>query len=90
MKHKRKYSSFYKKLWLTTAEAEQHNMLKDFMLSLSFEELIEWNNYLFEGVERQIQKNIKQGLTEEDKEFYRKQFARFDDLAEEIKLKKAA
>ena len=78
------HSTFFKKYQSVKTIDEKQSLLKDYMLSLSFEELLEWNNYLSDNIDALIHKNIEQGLTEEDKEFYRQQFARFDNLVEKI------
>ena len=84
------FDFFLKKHSLLETEEEKHNLLKDFMLSLSFDELMAWTQYLSDNIDAQIEKNIKEGLTEEDKEFYRQQFAKFDIVVEQIQRKKAA
>ena len=83
------HSTFFKKYQSSKTIEEKQVLLKDYMLSLSFEELLDWNNYLSDNIEVLIHKNIEQGLTEEDKEFYRQQFARFDNLVEQIPHKAA-
>ena len=84
------HNAFVKKYQAAeTAEGKQQ-LLKNFMLSLSFEELLDWNNFLSDNIDVLIQKNIKEGLTKEDKEFYRQQFARFDSLSEQIQQKAVA
>jgi hypothetical protein len=87
---KKDYHSFYMEYITVKSDEKQHIMLRDFMLSLSFEELKGWTDYLFEGIDKQINKSIRQGLTEEDRAFYEKHFAQFDRLSEQIQLKKAA
>ena len=72
-----------------TAE-EKHQLLKNFMLSMSFEELMDWNNFLSDNIDILINKNIQAGLTIDDKEFYRQQFARFDSLMTTQNSHKAA
>jgi hypothetical protein len=51
---------------------------------------LDWNNFLSDNIDVLIQKNIKEGLTKEDKEFYRQQFARFANLSEQIQKKAMA
>ena len=86
---KTNHSTFFKKYQLAKTIDEKQILLKNYMLSLSFEELLDWNNYLSDNIDALIHKNIEQGLTEEDKEFYRQQFARFDNLIEQIPHKAA-
>ena len=83
------HNTFFKKYQLAKTIDEKQILLKNYMLSLSFEELLDWNNYLSDNIDVLIHKNIEQGLTEEDKEFYRQQFARFDNLMEQIPHKAA-
>jgi hypothetical protein len=86
---KRNHQKFFATYQEATTD-EKHLLLKNYMLSLSFEELLDWNNYLSDNIDALIQKNIAQGLTEADKAFYHQQFARFDNLAEHINRKAAA
>lgn len=83
------HSTFFEKYQSANTLDEKRSLLKNYMLSLSFEELLDWNNYLSDNIDILIHKNIEQGLTEEDKEFYRQQFARFDNLLEQIPHKAA-
>ena len=84
------HSDFIKKYHLAETAEVKHQLLKDFMLSMSFEELMDWNNFLSDNIDVLINKNIEAGLTKEDKEFYRQQFARFDNLMEKNQHKIAA
>jgi hypothetical protein len=84
------FDNFFDHYMSLHSEDEQLNFQKDFMLSLSFEELKDWTNYLSDSIDAQIQKNLEKGLTEEDKEMYLRQFARFDTIVEQLQLKKAA
>jgi hypothetical protein len=77
---KEEHNAFVKKYNLAETAEEKQGLLKDFMLSMSFEELMDWNNFLSDNIDVLIHKNIEAGLTQEDKEFYRQQFARFDNL----------
>lgn len=83
-------NAFVTKYQLADTAEEKHLLLKNYMLSMSFEELMDWNNFLSDNIDVLIAKNIKDGLTNEDKEFYRQQFARFDNLMEQSQLKVAA
>jgi hypothetical protein len=84
------YSNFVKKYHAVATSDEKQMLLKDFMLSMSFEELLDWNNFLSDNLDVLIQKNINEGLTQDDKDFYRQQFARFDTLSEEMRQKAVA
>jgi hypothetical protein len=84
------HNAFVTKYQAAETAEDKQQLLKNFMLSLSFEELLDWNNFLSDNIDVLIQKNIKEGLTKEDKEFYRQQFARFDNLSEQIQQKAMA
>ena len=87
---KMNHDDFVKKYQHAETAEDKHQLLKNFMLSMSFEELMDWNNFLSDNIDVLIHKNIKAGLTTEDKEFYRQQFARFDNLMLEQKTLKVA
>ncbi len=87
---KRNHDDFVKKYQLADTASQKENLLKDYMLSMSFAELMDWNNFLSDNIDVLIHKNIKSGVTEEDKAFYRQQFARFDNIMEQSQLKVAA
>ena len=78
------HNTFFKKYQSAKTTDEKQGLLKNYMLSLSFEELLDWNTFLSDNIDVLLHKNIEQGLTDEDKEFYRHQFARFDNLIEQI------
>jgi hypothetical protein len=84
------FDNFVKKYHSVETSEGKHILLKNFMLSMSFEELLDWNNFLSDNIDVLIQKNINEGLTQEDKEFYRQQFARFDKLSEQMSQKAVA
>ena len=88
--NKRTFDAFFEKYMSLESDDEKHNFQKDFMLSLSFKDLKAWTDCLSDSIDAQIDKNIERGLTEEDKEFYRRHFDRFDALTEQINHKKAA
>ena len=83
------HNTFFKKYQSAKTTDEKQGLLKNYMLSLSFEELLDWNTFLSDNIDVLLHKNIEQGLTDEDKEFYRQQFARFDNLIEQIPHKAA-
>jgi hypothetical protein len=84
------YDAFVTKYNSTETAEQKQLLLKDFMLSMSFEELMDWNNFLSDNIDVLTRKNIEAGLTEADKEFYRQQFARFDNLMLTTKPHKVA
>lgn len=83
-----------KKLWQKYAKAaseeEQYAIMKEFMFNASFEDFLAWNHYLGEKANKIWIDNQKTGLSDEDKAWYKEQFAKFDKLEEQIKLGKAA
>jgi hypothetical protein len=84
------HKAFYEKLWKLETEEERMLALKDYLLSLPLEGMLEFNNWNAKGLSDGIDKQIKKGLTEEDKTWFKQQFSQFDDLEEVIKLRKAA
>ena len=84
------HNAFVRKYQRAETADNKHQLLKDFMLSMSFEELMDWNNFLSDNIDVLIHKNIETGVTEEDKAFYRQQFARFDNLMAQSAQKAAA
>ena len=84
------HSAFVEQYQLTATADAKHLLLKNYMLSMSFEELMDWNNFLSDNIDVLIHKNIETGVTEEDKAFYRQQFARFDNLMAQSARKAAA
>lgn len=84
------HNDFVKKYQGAETPDKKELLLKNYMLSMSFEELMDWNNFLSDNIDVLIHKNIETGLTEDDKEFYRQQFARFDNLMEQSSRKAAA
>ena len=63
-------------------------MLGDFLLSCSLKELIAWNDYL--DSKSNLKEIIARGLTAEDHVFFRAQFAKFDALEAQLKLRQVA
>lgn len=84
------HKDFVKIYQLAETAEKKELLLKNYMLSMSFAELMDWNNFLSDNIDVLIKKNIEAGVTEDDKEFYRQQFARFDNLMEQSQLKAAA
>ncbi len=65
-------------------------MMREFMMASNFEELMAWNEYLDEMSKESLKKIAAKGLTDEDRAFFKEQFAKFDDLEAQLKLRKAA
>jgi hypothetical protein len=76
----KKFEAFYKKYAQTETEVEQYELMKDFTLSLSLDELLVWNNFIDEKLQKSIQITLKKGLTEDDNVWFKQQFAKFDAL----------
>jgi hypothetical protein len=74
----------------TSSEEEQYALMKEFMLSSSLEDLLAWNRFLAEKGDKMWTEHRKAGLSDSDKEWYKAQFAQFDDLISQIQMKRAA
>jgi hypothetical protein len=74
------FEVLYKKYTELETEAEQYAWLKDFTLSLPLSDLLAWNDFIGEKLDRGIDEAIKKGLTEDDKLWFKEQFAKFDAL----------
>ncbi|NJN34467.1 MAG: hypothetical protein HC817_09665 [Saprospiraceae bacterium] len=80
--NKSKYQEFEEKLSQNTTEVARYAATKDFMLSLSFDELIEWHQESkadWRAVNEKIR--AKGGLKPEDRTAFLKEFEAFDVLA---------
>lgn len=73
-----------------SSEEEQYARMKEFMFASSLEDLLAWNRFLAEKGDKMWAEHRKTGLSESDKEWYKAQFARFDDLVHQIQMKRAA
>lgn len=89
MKNK-KFELFWMAYQRADSEKSRLEMMREFMMNSSFEELMAWNDYLAEMSEESLQKIVAQGLTEEDKAFFKEQYAKFDGVEAQIKARKAA
>jgi hypothetical protein len=65
-------------------------MMREFMMASNFEELMAWNEYLDEMSKKSLKKIVAKGLTDDDRAFFKEQFAKFDELEAVIKARKAA
>ncbi len=85
---KSKYQEFEEKLSQNTTEVARYAATKDFMLSLSFEELIEWHHES-KADWRTVNEKIAAsgGLKPEDKAAFLKEFEAFDVLAVGVRPK---
>jgi hypothetical protein len=80
-----KFEAFYNKHAKAETEAVQYALLKDFTLSLSLDELLAWNEFVDSKWQKSINEVLKKGLTEEDKVWFKNQFAKFDILEATLK-----
>ena len=87
---KKNHKAFVERLWQLKTKAQQHAALKDYMLSLSFDELIEWNAQNFDESQKSIDALLKKGVTDDDRTWFGEQFAKFDDLERTIRGNAAA
>ena len=71
-------------------EAEQVSLMKHFMLTHSLDELLAWNQFLAAKSEKSLQKIIARGLTDDDKAWFKTQYAPFDELEKQLNARKAA
>ena len=74
------FEAFYKKYAQAETEAAEYALLKDFTLSMSLDELLAWNDFVDAKWQKSIDATLKKGLTEDDKLWFKQQFAKFDDL----------
>ena len=74
------FEALYKEYCKLETEAMQYAWLKDFTLSCSLEELLAWNDFIGRKWDKDIEELLKKGLTEDDKLWFKQQFAKFDDL----------
>ncbi len=89
MKNK-KFELFWQKYQQEDSNENRIAMMREFMLGSTFDDLLSWNNYLSEMSQKSLQKIVAQGLTEEDRSFFKEQFAKFDDLEVQLKARKVA
>ena len=89
-----KKNTKFDKLWQQYSKAEseeaQYALMKTFMQSASLEDLLAWNHYLADKGNIAWAEHRQTGLSELDKEWYKTQFAQFDDLEKQIKGRKTA
>ena len=86
----KKFDKLWKKFSEAKTEEEQYAIMKEFMFSSNLDELLEWNHYLGGKGLKTWAEHRKTGLSEEDKAFYKEQFAKFDELEATLKLRRAA
>ena len=82
----KKHNDFIIKLFVTDSKEERYRLLKDYMLSLNFEELMSWTKSNFE----QLNASLDKGITEEEREKIIAQLKKFDDFQAVYALQKKA
>jgi hypothetical protein len=65
-------------------------MMREFMMGSNFEELMAWNEYLGEMSQKSLKKIVAKGVTDDDRAYFKEQFAKIDDLEAVLKARKAA
>lgn len=84
----------FKSLWEAYQKADSDEcrleMMREFMMGSSFDELMAWNEYLGEMQQKALKELVAKGLTDEDRAFFKEQFAKFDGLEAEVKARKTA
>jgi hypothetical protein len=79
------FEAFHNKYAKAETETAQYALLKDFTLSLTLDELLAWNSFIDAKWQKSINETLKQGLTEDDRAWFKQQFAKFDALEAIIK-----
>ena len=81
-----KYKVFEEQLWKIEDIKQQYALLKDYMLSLSFNELMEWHKQSSERLHSIHKKLMVEGLSDEQKKDYLPIFSKFDDLQAQLQM----
>lgn len=84
--------AFLKQLQSVLSEKVRYEMLKNYTLSLSLAELLEWNKVLFAQSDEWIDKILERGFSEVEKKRLGQQFIPIEQLEKQLKndVKKAA
>ncbi len=88
MKENKKFEDFFKVYINTHTEIEQYEVLQKFLLTCSLPELLAWNDFL--ESKSKLKELVARGLTDEDHDFFKTQFAKFDELEGQLKMRQAA
>ena len=80
------HNDFVIKLFATESKEERYQLLKDYMLSLNFEELMAWTKSNF----AQLNASLDKGLTKGEREKLLTQLTKFDDFKAVYALQKKA
>jgi hypothetical protein len=85
IRHEKKFEVFFDIYINTHTETEQYAVLQKFLLTCSLSELLAWNDFL--ESKSKLRELVARGLTEEDHVFFRTQFAKFDELENQLKIR---
>ena len=88
MEQNKKFDDFFEIYMSIDNEQEEDILLEKFLSSCSVAEQLEWNDYL--ESKSNLEEIVARGLTEEDHEFFKAQFAKFDALEGQLKMRQAA
>ncbi|MBL7818140.1 MAG: hypothetical protein JNL70_24230 [Saprospiraceae bacterium] len=80
------HNLFLEELFNIESEEERYRRLKEYMLTLNFDELMDWTKNHF----AQLNASLDKGITAEEREKLLTQFSRFDELQSIQSLKKKA
>jgi phage regulator Rha-like protein len=86
----KKFELLWKDYQEANSDESRLEMMREFMMGSSFEELMAWNEYLGEMQQKALKELVAKGLTDEDRAFFKEQFAKFDGLEAELKVRKTA
>ena len=81
-----KFECFYK-VMVAANPVKQDTLIRDFLMSLTGDELWAWNQFMFKKSDLFMSKLKTSDLTEDDKQFFTNWFDKFDHLALSIKSK---
>ena len=70
------HNLFIEKIFNIEDQEERYRLLKEYMLSLNFEELMAWTKSDF----AQLNANLDKGITQEEREKLIAQLSKFDEL----------
>ena len=88
MEQNKKFDDFFEIYMDLDNEAEQYVLLDEFLSDCSAAELFAWNDYI--ASKSNLEEIVARGLTEEDHAFFKAEFAKFDALEGQLKIRQAA
>lgn len=80
------HNDFALKLFAIESKEERYQLLKDYMLTLNFEELMAWTKSNF----AQLNASLDKGVTKEEREKLLAQLTKFDDFQAVYAMQKRA